>query len=185
MGVREMAFKVGDKVVVTNADWSHTKVGQEAVVTSVKDHGAMLQRGSCRKHSAIDENNWHWFIQNSDFEPAEPIGKRLSELDVKPGDVVKCVQIGKLDGWMYAKGEVLIDEDGAWVGVDPAFFHELSGLFVFVSRAAQPEETTAQRKMHPDDFVSAVTEFAQDNGFSIDTMAFKTQGGATVYYTNP
>ena len=53
-----------------------------------------------------------------------------------------------------------------------------------VSRAA-PQDTTPPRKMHPDDFVKSVRDFAIDNGFSVDTMAFKTQGGATVYYTNP
>lgn len=49
----------------------------------------------------------------------------------------------------------------------------------------QEPTATPPRKMHPDDFIQSVNDLALDNGFSVDTMAIKTHGGATVYYTNP
>lgn len=40
-----------------------------------------------------------------------------------------------------------------------------------VSRAA-PQEPTPPRKMHPDDFMQAVGEFAEDNGFGVTQLDF-------------
>ena len=182
-----MTFNVGDKVRITNCKFSGINYEPYAVVTRVADHGAMLLRGDCVQHSAIDENNWHLFFRSGSFEP---IGKTLSELDVKPGDVVRgvdctfanekdftCVNIvagGKFDG------EHTMKSDSYGQGI----FGPENGLWHIVSRAAITKPTPPS-KMHPDDFVNAVNDFARDNGFSVDTMAIKTQGGATVYYTNP
>lgn len=58
-----------------------------------------------------------------------------------------------------------IDECGLWVRwSDGDLLLSKEGGLDIVSRAPQPEPIPP-RKMHPDDFVNAVNDFALDNGF--------------------
>ena len=97
--------------------------------------------------------------------------------------------VGNSYGYSHRVGEAgvveIVEGAGVWVnwsGVDVK--KATPGGIDLVSRATIIEPTPPS-KMHPDDFVNAVNDFAEDNGFSVNTMAFETQGGATVYYTNP
>jgi hypothetical protein len=178
-----MEFKVGDKVRITDSKYSGINIEPYAVVTLVEDDGAFIQRGLCGWHDMIDQDNWHYFFENGTFELIEnheptPVGKTLQELNVQAGDVVSAtdavfsrhgnftctgiVEIGDYLGYRYMNSKVY----------PKGLFGPENGLWKIISRATIAEPSPP-RKMHPDDFVSAVNDFARDNGFGVSKIEFR------------
>jgi hypothetical protein len=92
-------------------------------------------------------------------------GKTLAELDVKAGDVVSWNN--KIS---YMIGGVR--DNGLYYKEGSESYCNLSNTaeWYLVSRA--PQKTTPPRKMHPDDFMLAISEFAADNGFGVTQLEF-------------
>ena len=95
----------------------------------------------------------------------------------KVGDKV----VGNSYGFSHRIGETgtvdRVDETGTWVKwsvVDA--MKTLPGGIYLVSRAAITEPTPP-RKMHPDDFLSAVQDFAKDNDFKLNMITGRTKDG--------
>ena len=156
-----MTFKVGDKVRVTNGKYSGINYEPYAVVTRVAGHGAMLCRGECSEHMEEDKNNWHFFFMNGDFEL---IGKTLQELNVQVGDVV-ATESGTF------RYTVALNEKGNMCDESDMVELDKFSRWHIVSLAAIIEPTPP-RKMHPDDFVKAVNDFARDNVFGVTKIEF-------------
>jgi hypothetical protein len=176
MGVRIMGFKVGDKVRITANHSSHKfTTGQE--VTLVKEFKIHWVARSVQPENAT------WYINESEFELIEnheptPVGKTLQELNVQAGDVVSAtdavfsrhgnftctgiVEIGDYLGYRYMNSKVY----------PKGLFGPENGLWKIISRATIAEPSPP-RKMHPDDFVSAVNDFARDNGFGVSKIEFR------------
>ena len=74
--------------------------------------------------------------------PATPAGKLLQDLDLKPGDVVRCVKSAV--SWLVVGNDYMMgvrrryDDDDAW------FSQFSSSLFTIVSRAADLPEWARQ-----------------------------------------
>lgn len=61
-------------------------------------------------------------------------------------------------------------EDGTWVRWDNGeTFEAKPGAIALVKPTQEP---TPRRKMHPDDFVNAINDFAADNGFGVTQLDF-------------
>jgi hypothetical protein len=93
-------------------------------------------------------------------------GKTLAELDVKAGDVVSWNnKIRYMIGGVRDNGLYYKEGSESYCNLsNKAEWH-------IVSRAPQPEPTPP-RKMHPDDFMLAISEFAEDNGFGVTQLEF-------------
>ena len=93
-------------------------------------------------------------------------GKTLAELDVKEGDVVSWKKVNEYTiGGIRDNGHYYNKDSGLWFSLsNGADWH-------LVSRAT-PQEPAKPRKMHPDDFVIAVNDFARDNGFGVSKIEF-------------
>ena len=167
-----MTFKVGDKIrVVTNNSGHEFSIGSE--VTLVQEHKTL------RPHWLAKSNTASWYINQTDFEP---IGKTPQELNVQVGDVVQatdgtfkkygnftCTGISESDnyrGYRYMNSEVY----------PTGLFGPEDGLWHIVSRATTAG-SAPPRKMHPDDFVNAVNDFAKDNGFKLSYISGETDEG--------
>lgn len=105
-------------------------------------------------------------------------------MEFKVGDKV----VGNASGYFHRVGMFGtvegVGRNGTWVTWSDGETHKsIKGCIDLVSSATP--ETTPPRKMHPDDFVNAINDFAADNGFSVEHMTFKTQRRFIVYYTNP
>ena len=172
MGVFIMTFNVGDKVRVVANNSSHKfSIGSE--VTLVRKFETLMPKWLARSGSAT------WYINESEFEP---IGKPLQELKLQVGDVVRatagsferygnftCTGISYSDnyrGYRYMNSEVY----------PKGLFGPENGLWEIVSREAV-NEPTPPRKMHPDDFIQAVNDFARDNGFKLSYISGETDEG--------
>lgn len=175
-------FNVGDKVrIVENVCGHEFSIGGEVtLVEEIK---------TSRPYWLAKSGNSGWYINETEFES---IGKTLQELGVKPGDIVRgvdCTFANEKDFIcvdIVAEGRFAGDHTMKSKGYGQGIFGNEDGKWIIVSRASDDiTSPTPPRKMHPDDFIQSVNDFALDNGFSVDTMAIKTHGGATVYYTNP
>lgn len=112
-------------------------------------------------------------------------GKTLAELDVKAGDVVE-----QLDFFSKGKTYFVMDKDHPY-GLDDMWLcgSKDGDLFEGWSSAThncriiERATPTPPRKMHPDDFMLAVSEFATDNGFGVTQLDFHST--AYVGHTRP
>jgi hypothetical protein len=64
-----------------------------------------------------------------------------------------------------------VDEYETWVRWDNGDIHEVRSLNT-IDLVEPTPEPTPPRKMHPDDFMLAVSEFATDNGFGVTQLEF-------------
>jgi hypothetical protein len=64
-----------------------------------------------------------------------------------------------------------VGENGTWVRWDNGDKNEVRSLNSIDLVDTTPEPTTP-RKMHPDDFMLAISEFAADNGFGVTQLDF-------------
>jgi hypothetical protein len=104
-------------------------------------------------------------------------GKTLAELDVKAGDAVE-----QLDFFSKGKTYFVMDKrhpygiDDMWLcgskDGDLSKGWSSSTYRCRIIERATPQEPTPPRKMHPDDFMLAVSEFAADNGFGVTQLKF-------------
>ncbi len=62
----------------------------------------------------------------------------LLELNPRPGDVVECVREG-CDPWLYGEGIQGRASAKEWCGIPRKYWHEVTGTFRIVSRAAKEE----------------------------------------------
>lgn len=93
-------------------------------------------------------------------------GKTLAELDVKAGDVVSWNnKMEYIIGGIRGDGRYYQKYSDPWSNLsnEPEWH--------IVSRAT-PQSPAKPRKMHPDDFMLAVSEFAADNGFGVTHIDF-------------
>ena len=168
-----MTFKVGDKVVdVCSGYILENKLPvTTGVVTRIEADGGYKV--------LFDGLEYSYLCLEGEVKSA-PIGKTLQELNVQVGDVVQATD-GVFEGYGnftctgisdsdYHRGYRYMNSDVYPYGL----FGPENGLWEIVSRAPITEPTPP-RKMHPDDFVNAVNDFARDNGFGIISMEF---GGA-------
>jgi len=165
-----MTFKVGDKVVGTSRAFEHRR-GKEGIVEKVCYNGYWVKWG-CDDRAQL--------ALNDEAEPA-PIGKTLTELDVKPGDVVRydgsnggvAVDL-EIAGWQgrncYHTGQVF--GSGASMNVGAKAWH-------LVSRATQPTaEPEKPKRMHPDDVATACEQYLRDCGYTMARLDLVTALGA-------
>jgi len=111
-----------------------------------------------------------------------PIGKTLTELDVKPGDVVRgvdctfanendftCVEIVPDNPY---KGEHTMKSESYGQGI----FGNDDGRWQIVSRA--PQNTAKPKRMHPDDVATACEQYLRDCGYTMARLDLVTALGA-------
>lgn len=142
----------------------------------------------------------HYYADGSIFskdEPSKydlvseyPIGKPLTELDVKPGDVVRGVDCTFADEKDFVC--VNIVGSGLFVGehtmksesYGQGIFGNEDGKWIIVSRASKPEPTAEPAKpkrMHPDDVAQAMMEYAYDCGYAWSKVEFSSVNGTHTY----
>jgi hypothetical protein len=147
-----MTYEVGMqvRVVAVPHDYCSPRIGDILTVTGVMDHGVMAttHAGLQKHYSFREQGKYHLFFPFNAVEPVvEDMGKTLKELDVKPGDVVKCVDNGGCYWWTIGKTYAVTadgtpaDDEGYIYGDydDP----QPAVLFTAISRAG---ETKVQKK---------------------------------------
>jgi hypothetical protein len=171
-----MTFKVGDRVVGNSRGFSH-RVGVTGVVTSTLGNQWWVRWDSDGEFVALPDV----------VDLAPPIGKPITELNLQVGDVVVATDdvFAK-----YGKFTVTrISDHPMFEGWVEMYSHEsqecsrgpfTNCLWKIVSRAADAKPPS---KMHPDDFVNAVREFAADNGFALNSLKYHTPLGATYMWS--
>jgi hypothetical protein len=112
-----------------------------------------------------------------EFKLAPPIGKPITELNLQVGDVVVATDDDLVPEIFVCTSEMtkfrsyqLHNNKRGHI-----FLGDTTGLWQIVSRAA---DTKTPHRMHPDDFVNAVNEFAADNGFTLNSVTCHTPLGA-------
>lgn len=167
-------YKVGDRVVngcsgYNLDDGSGVTTG---VVTSIESDGDVMVLFDGLKKSL--------FCYENEVIAEESIGKTLTELDVKPGDVVRLEKVGVDGGWTYPVqgNQETIYTDGSWFSVPKEYHDELNGLFSVVSRAPEPIKP---QRMHPDDVAEAMMQYAHDCGYVTEVIKIRSENGSYVY----
>jgi hypothetical protein len=170
-----MTFKVGDRVVGNGKGFTH-RVGRTGAVTAPHGNQWRVRWDGDGEFVALPDG----------IDLAPPIGKPITELNLQVGDVVIAT-----DDVFGKYGEFVVTR----ISLHPSFLEQVVlhspkyggglfgpaiGLWQIVSRAA---DTKLPRKMHPDDFVNAVREFAADNGFALNSLKYHTPLGATYMWS--
>lgn len=175
-------FKVGDKVVDVSSGYiknDGSKVTTGAVYRVLSDGDVMV---------SFDDTYGVWLCRKGEVEPAT-IGKTLTELDVKPGDVVRCVN-GEFDSFGdFTCTEIVPDEpfkgEHKMVGelYGPGIFGDNNGKWVIIPRAPQPtaDEPAEPKRMHPDDVAKAIMEYARDCGYEVAGIDIRSERGTYTY----
>lgn len=174
-------FKVGDKVVDIRSGYR-------------KDDGSKVTTGVVTKVDVdgdvcvlFDGLGRSYFCYKYEVQLAFVIGKTLTELDVKPGDVVR--REGWPDGDGYCVGniyDIVIDSYHGLSGKNRNSSARTQmdgkGYFSIVSRAPQPTvEPTPPKRMHPDDVAHAMMQYAFDCGYQTEIIKLSSENGSYTY----
>jgi hypothetical protein len=171
-----MTFKVGDRVVGNGNGFSH-RIG---------DIGTIVGLSKIQTHILWDDTDLAAYVNIGGIDLAPPIGKPITELNLQVGDVVIAT-----DGDFAQYGEFTVTRISdhpmfeGWAKLhNPEYgfghFGGQNSLWQIVPRAA---DAKPPRKMHPDDFVNAVMEFAAYNGFALNSLKYHTPLGATYMWS--
>ena len=144
-----MDYEVGMqvRVVAIPKGYCSPRIGDILTVTDVTmDHGVMATtHAGLDKHYSLGKGEYHLFFSFDNIEPVvENMGKPLKELNVKPGDIVKCVDNDDCYWWTIGKTYAVTadgtpaDDDGHTYGNydDP----QPTILFTVISRATDQEK---------------------------------------------
>ena len=146
-----MDYNVGMqvRVVAVPHGYCSPRIGDVLMVTGVMDHGVMATTHmGLVKHGTLGQDGYHLFFSFNTIEPVvEDMGKTLKELNVKPGDVVKCV--GYIDGyncdWWTVGKTYAVTADGTPADNDGHTYGKYDDpqpaiLFTVISRATDQEK---------------------------------------------